>query len=72
MTLDDEDPKLIELAVGSVKGRMDFIEAVQMLHLAIAVAIQVLDEAPEMVELRDSFSSALELAVKQLEPSLSR
>ena len=71
MSLDHEDPKLIKLRIDAVKGRSDFMTAVQTLHLAIVVAIQTLDEDPEQVEVRDRFASALEVAASHLGPRLS-
>ena len=71
MTLDDLDAELRRRALAEVKGRSDFMTAVQVLHLAIVVALQVLDEDLEGAGVQDRFASALEVAVPQLEPRLS-
>lgn len=47
MTLDDKDTEYIRLKVGAAMSRQEFMAAVQQFHLAIAVALQVLDEDPE-------------------------
>lgn len=71
MSLDDEDPKLAALMAGASINRLTFLAAVEMLHLAIAVAIEAVDEALEGATVRDRIASALEVAVPQLQDRLS-
>ena len=70
MSLDNESAKTIQVFVQAHKARSDFMEAVYALYLAIVVAIQEVDEALAQEKVWDRFSSALELAVPNIEARL--
>ena len=71
MSLDDLSGELTRRIAAEVKGRSDYVTAVQIFHLAIVVVLRVLDEDPEMEGLQDRFVSALEVAVSEYMPRLS-
>ena len=71
MSLDDADAQISRIIAGATKGRMDFMRAVQEFHLALIVALRFVEQDQGMGGLQNHFTSALELAVSELEGRLS-